>query len=81
MEKPKLGGDELTASFQKRLDQTIEEKFNGFKVENDRKYKDYIVSSDPTFVAFIAHFMLGNISTGKFPSKPICPTGVESQSP
>lgn len=46
MAKPKLGGDELTASFHKRLEETIEQKFNGFKAENDRKYKDYIVSLD-----------------------------------
>lgn len=46
MAKPKLGGDELTASFQRRLEETIEQKFNGFKAENDRKFKDYIVSLD-----------------------------------
>lgn len=50
MEKPKLGGDELTASFRRRLEETIQQKFNGFKAENEQKYKDYIVSSDHKFV-------------------------------
>lgn len=60
MEKPKLGGNEMTASFQRRLEETIEQKFIRFKAENDRKYKDYIVSSDLIFVAFIAHFIIPN---------------------
>lgn len=63
MAKPKLGGDELTASFQKRLEETIEQKFNGFKAENDRKYKDYIVSLDPILWQ---HFIPGNNCSGKF---------------
>lgn len=44
MEKPKLGGDELTATFQRRIEESIEEKFNSFKVENDRKRNAFIVS-------------------------------------
>lgn len=44
MEKPKLGGAELTASFQHRIQETIGEKFNGFKAENDRKRNAFIVS-------------------------------------
>ena len=42
--KPKLGGDQLISTFQHKIDADIEEKFNSFKQENEKKRTNFIVS-------------------------------------
>lgn len=44
MEKPKLGGAELTASFQHKIEATAEERFNWFKSKNEQKRNAFVVS-------------------------------------
>jgi len=42
MEKPKLGGDEMTASFQRRIEESTEGKLNAFKAQNEQKRAAFI---------------------------------------
>ncbi|XP_055307321.1 atlastin-like [Sitodiplosis mosellana] len=42
IEKPKLGGDELRASFQHKVENGTEQRFLSFKDQNERKYKAFI---------------------------------------
>lgn len=40
--KPKLGGDQLIATFQHKVDSDIEEKFKSFKQDNDKKRANFV---------------------------------------
>lgn len=42
--KPKLGGDQLIATFQHKVDVDIEEKFQSIKQDNDKKRVNFVVS-------------------------------------
>lgn len=44
MEKPNLGGDEIKAKFQQKLENAIDERFDVLKQENARKRNEFIVS-------------------------------------
>lgn len=44
MEQPRLGNEDMTASFQRRIEECTEEKLNSFKAENERKRNAFIVS-------------------------------------
>ena len=43
-EKPKLGGNELTASFQQKIENGTEQRFLNFRDQNERNFKAFIVS-------------------------------------
>lgn len=44
-EKPKLGGDQFSSIFQKRIESIIEEQFLSFNQTNEEKRKNFIVSN------------------------------------
>lgn len=44
LEKPRLGGAELTSKFVCKIEDGVEEKFVQFKLENKRKFETFIVS-------------------------------------
>lgn len=44
LEKPRLGGAELTSKFVCKIEDGVEEKFVQFKLENKRKFEIFIVS-------------------------------------
>lgn len=44
LEKPSLGGDDLRASFQLKIEDGIEQRLSAFKAENNRKRVSFIVS-------------------------------------
>lgn len=43
--KPKLGGDQFSSNFQKRIESIIEEQFLSFNQTNEEKRKHFMVSN------------------------------------
>lgn len=50
LEKSKSAGERLVSSVQRRIDDSIDEKFSHFKLKNDVKRAEFIVSVEKNFI-------------------------------